>query len=159
MPRTYPSLEERFWSKVDRSGGPDACWPWLAGKDSKGYGAFRQGKKMRRAHVVSFELANGPLPEGQCGLHSCDNPPCVNDRHVFPGTKTENNADRDRKGRNAKGEKAHKAKLTARDVIAIRRLLVRAHWRGIYSQTARLFDIDESTIHNIEDRISWKHVP
>ena len=23
--------EERFWPKVDKSGGKDACWPWLAG--------------------------------------------------------------------------------------------------------------------------------
>lgn len=34
-------LAERFWPKVDKSGGPDACWPWLGGINGDGYGFIR----------------------------------------------------------------------------------------------------------------------
>ncbi len=57
-------------------------------------------------HRVAWEDANGPVPDGKCVLHKCDNPPCCNPEHLFLGTREENNADRDAKGRTAKGEKA-----------------------------------------------------
>jgi len=51
------SARVRFWSNVD-VGSPDACWPWLASRDEKGYGRFR-GK---RAHRLAWEFENGPVP-------------------------------------------------------------------------------------------------
>lgn len=38
--RPPESAEKRFWRKVDKSGGPDACWPWLASTHPGGYGQF-----------------------------------------------------------------------------------------------------------------------
>lgn len=35
-----PDIVAKFWAQVDRSGGPDACWPWLGKKtkeDARGY--------------------------------------------------------------------------------------------------------------------------
>ena len=29
-----------FWSLVDVSGGPDACWPWIGTTDRDGYGIW-----------------------------------------------------------------------------------------------------------------------
>ena len=94
-----PAIEARFWAKVDKR-GPDECWPWLATLTTRGYGQFWFVTRPRRAHIVAWELANGqPFPEGMVGCHRCDNPPCVNPAHIWPGTRSENLLDAARKGR------------------------------------------------------------
>jgi hypothetical protein len=99
------SIAERFWAKVDRSGGPDACWPWLASIGTSGYGQFAIGRRdahtMRGAHTVAYELDRGhpPPPDRPYVLHSCDNPPCCNPGHLSEGTQAENLADMRAKGR------------------------------------------------------------
>ncbi|MFI6534161.1 HNH endonuclease signature motif containing protein [Nonomuraea sp. NPDC050547] len=55
--------------------------------------------RMQLAHRVAWMLEVGPIPDGLCVLHQCDNPPCINTGHLFLGTVQENNADRDAKGR------------------------------------------------------------
>ena len=94
---------ERFWSYVDRSGGEDACWPWkLSGV--RGYGIFWfeiDGQlKSRLAHKISHFLTTGRwVPSDQDVMHSCDNRPCCNPRHLSEGTRQENVDDMIRKGR------------------------------------------------------------
>jgi hypothetical protein len=85
-----------FWSQIDRSGGPDACWPWRGRADSDGYG---QVFRFRKAHRVAYELAVGPIPDGHGVLHRCDNPPCCNPKDLFTGTQAVNSADMIAKGR------------------------------------------------------------
>lgn len=102
---THP-LAEQFWERVPVA-GPDQCWEWMGAKTGRdGYG--RVGGQ--RAHRVSWEIANGrPIPEGLIVLHSCDNPPCVNPRHLSVGTNTDNMRDASAKGRlkNGRGEATH----------------------------------------------------
>ena len=97
--------QERFWAKVDRSGGPDACWIWTGGRKGRGYGEFYKDHRLLGAHRVAWELAIGPIPNGLDCLHSCDNPPCCNPAHLFLGTQADNNADMVAKGRDARGDK------------------------------------------------------
>jgi uncharacterized Zn-finger protein len=88
--KRFGSVEERFWAKVDRR-GPDDCWPWLAGRDYLGYGAFsRVRAKTERAHRVGYELLVGPIPEGLQLDHLCRNTSCVNPAHLEPVTNREN---------------------------------------------------------------------
>jgi hypothetical protein len=96
---------ERFWAKVDRSGGPDACWPWLAGRHRRGYGKYWLNGRTIPANRVAWELVNGPMPTELRACHSCDNPPCCNPRHIWPGTDADNQADSKAKGRTASGER------------------------------------------------------
>lgn len=96
------SLEDRFWSKVDKSG---ECWLWTGSADESGYGSFRVGKKIEYAHRVSYSIANGVSLswEGYSAkssvCHRCDNPRCVNPAHLFLGTHTDNMSDCVSKGR------------------------------------------------------------
>ena len=62
-------IAERFWSKVDQS-PEDQCWPWTAARNSDGYGVFRVGDRFQRAHRVSYELCEGPIPPGLIVRHS-----------------------------------------------------------------------------------------
>lgn len=55
--------------------------------------------KLKQAHRVVWEHANGPIPEGLVVRHKCDNPICLEVRHLLLGTIADNNRDRDERGR------------------------------------------------------------
>ena len=150
------SWEERFWAKVDRRGEND-CWEWTACCDAGGYGMLGIDGKTHRAHRLSFEMHYCDIPDGLCVCHHCDKPPCVNPRHLFVGTHTENSADRDRKGRNVYqfGESHHNAKLTEDDV---RDILSRRYVPGVQVRVAREFGVSQGVISLIRSRETWKHL-
>ena len=102
-------LEDRFWSKVDKSGD---CWIWTANRNAKGYGFFKIGSVNSLAHRVSYDLCVGEIPDGMLCLHRCDNPPCVNPKHLWIGSNQQNMDDMKRKGRQAKGIKNRKALIS-----------------------------------------------
>ena len=103
MGRTRLDPIENWWSKVDAG---DNCWFWTAGRDRDGYGRFAVGLGGKaqahvRAHRFAYETFNGPIPDGLVVMHTCDNPPCVNPRHLELGTSQDNNDDKVQKGRHA----------------------------------------------------------
>ena len=88
-------------SAINESTG---CWEWSLSRQRNGYGQIKYGGKMRRAHRVSFEAFNGPIPYGMEVMHKCDNRGCVNPDHLSIGTHRENMLDIDAKGRRLKGK-------------------------------------------------------
>lgn len=102
--------EERFWSRVDKSRGPDACWPWTGGTNPKGYGLFSYGGRSARRYFVasryalSLELGR-EIPHDLQAAHTCDNPPCCNPAHLFEATAKANSEDSVVKRRRAYGER------------------------------------------------------
>ena len=96
--KVMPTLREHYEEKVIRGDG-DECWGWK-GCLQAGYGFLAHNKKQMNAHRVAYELFIGPIPEGLCVCHKCDNPVCSNPDHLFLGTKGDNLRDMTRKGRN-----------------------------------------------------------
>ena len=93
-----PSLAELLAIHADASAGPGGCHPWSGPRHSAGYGLLRGGY----AHRLSLELALGrELTDGEYACHHCDNPPCVNPRHLYAGSPADNVRDMVRRGRSS----------------------------------------------------------
>src|SRR3990167_8700408 len=112
------SIEQRFWGKVRKTPG---CWLWTA-KLLKGYGRLWVAGHSERAHRVAWLLHYGQIDAGLLVLHKCDNPCCVNPKHLFLGTASDNILDAAAKGRMAHGEKNGNRKLTTDQVLTIRQV-------------------------------------
>lgn len=101
------SATERFWRMVDRR-SEDECWPWLGYRQVCGHGQFRVSKEVLvGAHRFSYELANGQIPQGMSVCHACDHGWCVNPKHLWLGTHTQNVADMVAKKRHHNTQKTH----------------------------------------------------
>lgn len=152
-------LEDRFWAKVDKR-DPDECWMWLGGSARGGYGTITEGGRYGRrlrASRVSYEIHNGPIPEGMFVCHTCDNPPRVNPSHLWIGTAADNHADMDAKGRRRYGTGRSKpnAKLTESRVREIRRRVGEGETRA---SVAREFGVHSGVVVRVVQRQAWAHV-
>lgn len=139
-------LEERFYGKVDLCG---ACWLWTGARNSTGYGSILKEGKTALAHRVSFEIHNGPIKDGMCILHHCDNPWCVNPEHLYEGTKADNARDMVERGRFQvkHGVTNGAAKLSDEQVAEVRRVYAAG---GMTQQAvAERFDITQSYVSKI----------
>ena len=94
--------EQRFQEKIAT---PDTCLEWTGYRNADGYGRFYlENKKIVYAHRYAWTLEHGEIPEGMCVLHHCDNPGCVNVKHLFLGTLQDNMDDKVRKNRQSKNK-------------------------------------------------------
>lgn len=136
--------ESQFWAKVDKLES-DECWIWRGARCRLGYGRawiVTEPNKRERllAHRIAYVLHNGPIPLGYYVCHRCDNPSCVNPKHLFLGTQKANMADMVAKGRRPK-------KLSAVDVFDLR--FLRARTTLSERNLARLFDISRVHVRRI----------
>jgi len=86
--RVCKTPEERFFDKVTPEPN-SGCWLWTACVNEKGYGTFRDDKKVK-AHRFSYELHVGPIPDGLQIDHLCRVRSCVNPDHLEAVTCAEN---------------------------------------------------------------------
>ncbi len=153
--RDRATPEERFWSKVHKSG---ECWIWSGATHDGGYGILRIGslrdgsRTLVKAHRFSWELINGPVPDGLFVCHHCDNPPCVNPSHLFLGTCAANNADMYAKNRESFGEDHPRAKLSSAEV----RLIRSEASHGNHGRLAQRFGVSRATVDYIASGKTWR---
>ena len=159
---------EQFMRSVDTSG---ECWLWNGRISDNGYGQCSTAEKPRSAHRASWVLHYGIITRGLCVLHRCDVRHCVNPKHLFLGSRADNQADMAQKGRGAngrkngtathperlrRGETNHKAKLTTDQVMEIRH---RYDAGGLTTyDLAEEYGVGQGTIHKVVSRNTWRHI-
>jgi hypothetical protein len=129
------------------------CWICTSHKkDKDGYAKVNRFRKEMRMHRYIYEREVGEIPEGYVLLHICDNPSCINPKHMRPGTNEENQYDKIAKGRQAKGTNNGSAKITEEDVRMIRKDTRTCR------DIAADYGINYTTVSAIKRRIIWKHI-
>lgn len=144
------TLAQRHERRTDRSGGADACWPWLARLNAKGYGTLSG----MLAHRIAYETSKGPIPTGLYVLHNCDNRKCQNPAHLRVGTQLDNVRDMHERGRDRKvfGSAHRNAKLTEAQVREMRASPLNR------ADLSRQFRVHWDTVDAIVSGRTWKHV-
>lgn len=149
-------LKKRFWDKVLVSGA-DECWNWTASVAGRGYGQIKVPGARRQyyAHRLSYEMHHGEIGNGLLVCHTCDNPRCVNPKHLFLGSHADNLGDMASKGRHLYGEKNTKHVLSEMDVHRVFDLH-EAYWSQ--GRIASKVGVSQPQIGRILRGERWKHV-
>lgn len=140
----HAPLFTRFWRFVEKKTDDD-CWEWTGYRDKEGYGTIKNNGRTLRASRVSWEIHNGPIPRGAVVRHRCNNPPCVNPRHLLLGDHKANMRDRKRANNYASNDRHPNAKFSDEIVLAIRES------KEPYKQLAKKYGISISQIGNIRN--------
>lgn len=147
--RKRPAIE-RFTEKyeIDKETG---CFNWIGGLNNFGYGGFRVGRKVLKAHRFAYEYYVGPLEEGMVIAHCCHNTKCVNYKHLRQDTQSSNLTDMSYQNTNPSQI------LTPEEVADIKNRLENNYY-GLGSQLAREYNVSNSTISAIKKGVSWSHL-
>jgi len=152
------TIKEGFEKFVIRN--KSGCWGWSGcSPKNPGYGQFRYGMKLIRAHRASWIIHFGAIPKGKCVLHKCDNKLCSNPDHLFLGTHKENALDMLHKNYHPtlgkKHEDNHMAILKKIDIPQIRKLIIMG---DSLSAIANIFKVSKGAIAGIKYNKTWKGV-
>lgn len=112
------TLEERFWDKVDK-GKSDECWEWEGATVPGGYGVISVYSEYTIATHVIWFFEEDEWPDKMM-LHHCDNPSCVNPKHLYEGDYSDNMQDSISRGRAAIEEEHPMAKIDMEEAKEIK---------------------------------------
>ncbi len=138
------TVEQRFWFYVKKQ---DGCWIWTGAKTPQGYGRFRFMNKAYPAHRLAYELIVGDTT-GLHVCHHCDNPECVNPKHLFLGTDADNATDKAKKLRAGKV-------LTPEQVKEIKQTLS-VDYKPLHI-IADQYNVSRKTIQRIKNETYWRY--
>lgn len=135
-------------------GATDECVIWPFRLSSAGYATVMIGEKNRQVSHLVLEAHGQTRPPrpNNFALHSCDNPACINPHHLRWGSARDNSNDAIERDRMRKGETNGAHRLTADDVLQIRRQLAQG---AAKRALARQYGVDQKSIHNIARRTTW----
>lgn len=160
MPRKYTTEEavKSFWDNVAITADSERCWLWTARIHPSGYGTKNWNGRKDQAHRVSWMINYGAIPEGLWVLHRCDNPTCVNPKHLFLGTRQDNIDDMVAKGRRANtiGENNPRCKITANQVREIRSRYAKT--KISQRELASEYGIKPTQLSRIIRHKTWKEI-
>jgi len=152
---SFPMFRERFLSYIPKhyflNENEDACWNWTRNVTGR-YGQLTWGKKTYQAHRISYLIFNGFIPEDKIVLHTCDNPICINPKHLILGTQYDNIIDSVKKGRH------DKTVLNEEAVKVIRWMLKYKYYYGLSKKLANLYGVNKSRIAMIKNNKCWQWV-
>jgi len=162
MAESRKKIFEEYYIPEPMSG----CWIWI-GSTCAGYGRVGM-KQLKRifinikkmpfigrevyAHRLSWFLFKGTNPKELDVLHKCDNPLCVNPDHLFLGTQKDNIMDRNKKDRQAKGEKSGLSKLTEEEIRNIK------NDKRKQTEIGKDYKVTKQNIFLIKHGVTWKHI-
>lgn len=136
--RPWPSLEERLWRQVDRTGD---CWLWTGNASLGGYGSIGVSPERRRelVHRVVWELTHGPIPEDRHVSRLCGQKLCVRPSHLQLS---------------ATAPEPPRPRLTAKERVKIRAALASGK---THREFANRFHVSAATIGRIARRVENGH--
>lgn len=158
------SLKERFELQVIKGNG---CWAWTGTRDKRpgrGYGQLRRSRERKwvSAHRAAYEIYIGSIPDGLLVLHDCDNPNCVNPKHLHLGTWLDNMQEARTRNRfppatttPSPGSKNGNSKLTEEGVM---RMIQRLQEQIPTDVIAKEFGVGRTQVRNIRNGVQWAHI-
>jgi hypothetical protein len=162
-----PVVEDRgvtrlsaFWNSIDVR-GDEECWYWL--KYSRGgYGYFRLGGQYPTHRLMWMLHHKKSIPAGKEICHTCDNTLCVNPKHLYIGTHSDNMKDRrDRNRQNTPfGSGVRTSSLTDEIVCYLRTVYPNCDSvsKDELAKLANEYGVRPYTIYRAIANITWKHV-
>ncbi len=148
-----PEFRRHFW---ERFVWCDGCLVWTGYRLPSGHGRMGVNGSQMLTHRLAYTLIVGPIPDGMDICHQCDNPPCGNPVHLFPGTERDNMQDAGRKLRLPHGQGHRNAKLTDALVREIRDRHIPGQYG--YKRLAKEYGVSNHAVRNILEGITWKHL-
>lgn len=156
IPLQKPGIKQPdFWTRLEIKDKKE-CWPWKESLNKDGYGRIRFNGIQKMAHRIAYELHTGKNIDNFVLMHICDSPSCCNPNHMVVGTHADNQADKYKKNRQAKGEKNGQSLLTENQVIEARK---KYKPRVVtYKMLADEYGVCKDTMQKAIRGINWRYL-